>query len=65
MGHFQVVQNMCTRGPEKGVGAEKIFEEILPENFPNVLRTVSTQINNPQIRKHYENTRHIKIAQNQ
>lgn len=51
-----MVQNMCTWSPEKGSRSrKKIFEQILAKSFPNLWRTVSTQISNLKLRKHYEN----------
>lgn len=48
LGQFQAAQNMCPWNPENRVLEKKILEEILTEYFSDLLRTISTQIDNPK-----------------
>lgn len=44
-GQHQVCQHSITRGPKgekREYGAENIFEEIMPENFPNLVKCINT-----------------------
>lgn len=55
-------------GKQRDGNIEKVFEEIMIENFPNVMKTVKTRVQRISITKNEENytmTHYKKISQNQ